>query len=162
MLSKIQTFGKLFRYECKALLRILPVLYLASLVLSAVAGLWFKENDVSNSGMINIALIVVTLVLIILRFRNNFLKDEGYLMFTLLVYACLTVSQIVPRFRGLIGVAVYLAVMLLVELPLSTLVNNTLAEGTLKLWITALGIAVFAVVYFIASVKLLKHTFNLE
>jgi hypothetical protein len=79
-----------------------------------------------------------------------------------LIYACMTVSQIVPRFRGLVGFAVYLAVLLLVESPLSSLVNNAMSEGTLKLWITALVNAVFAAVYFIASVKLLKHTFNLE
>jgi hypothetical protein len=244
MVSKVQTFGTLFRYECKALLRILPVLYLASLVLSAVAGFRSRENDffVSIWMTMNSALFVVTLVLVILRFRNNFLKDEGYLMFTLpvplwqlvvskalaalcafvatcvvtvlstqilfslsgsstvadslavissalkseygdwilpcvvlfvlfivqqlfLIYACLTASQIAPRFRGLIGFAAYMAVMLLVEYPLSSRVFNALPEETLKLgiiWIAALMMAVFAAVCFIASVKLLKHTFNLE
>jgi hypothetical protein len=241
MLSKVQTFGKLFRYECKALLRILPMLYLANLALSAVAWIWVKEIDFLATiwMMMNTSLFVTTLVLVIQRFRNNFLKDEGYLMFTLpvplwqlvaskalaalcafvvtcvvaalpaliflfssdsftmpeflaslfsvleseyggrilvgavicllfivqqlfLIYACMTASQIAPRFRGLLGFAAYMAVMLLVESPLSALVINALPEGTLKLWIRALGMAVFAAVYFIASVKLLKHTFNLE
>jgi hypothetical protein len=241
MVSKVQTFGKLFWYECKALLRILPVLYLASLVLSAVTGFWIEEIDFLSTiwMMMSTALFVVTLVLVIQRFRNNFLKDEGYLMFTLpvplwqlvaskalaalcaflatcvvavlpaliflfltdsitvpefyttilsalkseyggrilawavlfllliaqqlfLIYACMTVSQIVPRFRGLIGFTVYLAVMLLVESPLSTLVYDAPMEAMLKLWITVVVEAVFAAIYFIASVKLLKHTFNLE
>jgi hypothetical protein len=219
----------------------LPVLYLASLVLSVVAGLWVEETDflVLVWIMMSTALLVVTLKLVIQRFRNNFLKDEGYLMFTLpvplwqlvaskalaalcaflavcvvialsvliswsiaafstmpevftsllsvlkaeyggkmlawavlflllivqqlfLIYACMTVSQIAPRFRGLVGFAVYLAVMLLAESPLSSLVYNALAEGTLKFWITALLEAFFAAVYFITSVKLLKHTLNLE
>jgi hypothetical protein len=233
--------GKLFRYECKALLRILPVLYLANLILSAVVGLRVKQTDFNFTGwmMMSIALFVITLALVVQRFRNNFLKDEGYLMFTLpvstrqlaaskalaalcaflaacvvtalsnlifwsvsdvstapgilteilsaleseyggrilawaviflmvivqqlfLIYACLTVSQIAPRFRGLVGFAIYTAVLLLVESPLNSLVYNALAEGMLKLWITALMNAVFAAVYFIASVKLLEHTFNLE
>jgi hypothetical protein len=240
--------AKLFRYECKALLRILPVLYLANLVLSAVARLWIKRNDdfVSISMMMSTALFAVTLVLVIQRFRNNFLKDEGCLMFTLpvspwqlvaskalaafcafmsdcvvtalsvmilcvlnpniwffsgfstilgffrailnvlgsvysinmlalaivlppfiveqlfLIYACMTVSQLAPRFRGLIGFAVYLAVMLLAESLKKKLVYDALSVGMLKLWITAIVEAVFAAVYFIASVKLLEHTLNLE
>jgi hypothetical protein len=79
-----------------------------------------------------------------------------------LIYACMTVSQLAPRFRGLIGFAVYMAVLTLVESPLSALVNEMLAEGTLKLWIRAAMLAVFAAVCFIAAVKLLEHTFNLE
>jgi hypothetical protein len=240
--------AKLFRYECKALLRILPVLYLASLVLSAVVGLWVKEYDFFTIWMVmsSTAMFVITLVFVIQRFRNNFLKDEGYLMFTLptspwqlvaskalaalcafvaacvvtalsvmilcvlnpnlwffsgfstilgffrailnvlesvysinmlalaivlppfiveqlfLIYACMTVSQLAPRFRGLIGFAVYLAIMLLVESLKNKLVYDALSVGMLKLWITALVEAVFAAVYFIASVKLLEHTFNLE
>ncbi|MDR1257213.1 MAG: hypothetical protein LBJ86_05660, partial [Spirochaetaceae bacterium] len=186
--------AKLFRYECKALLRILPVLYLASLVLSAVAGIRVERLDFLATvwPIMGTALFVITLVLVVQRFRNNFLKDEGYLMFTLpaspwqlvaskalaalcaflsacvvivlsililcvlnlwffssfsmvpefftsilrmlesesggrilawavigllvivqqlfLIYACMTVSQLAPRFRGLIGFAVYMAV----------------------------------------------------
>jgi hypothetical protein len=234
--------GKLFRYECKALLRILPVLYLANLVLSVVVGIWVKQTNFNFTGwmMMSIPLFVITIALVIQRFRNNFLKDEGYLMFTLpvspwqlvaskalaafcafvaacvvtalsnmifwsvsgfstvsefftsilwlikleygdeilawvaplfllitvqqlfLIYACITVSQIAPRFRGLIGFAVYLAVLLLVEAPLNTRVSNALADGMLTLWIMAVIQAVFAAVYFIASVKLLEHTFNME
>jgi hypothetical protein len=74
---------KLLRYEFRALLRILPALYLALPALAAAAGdsgagllyiLW---------GMAFMAVFIVNLVIVILRFRDNFLKDEGYLMFTL-------------------------------------------------------------------------------
>jgi hypothetical protein len=103
-----------------------------------------------------------------------------------LIYACMTVSQIAPRFRGFIGFAVYLVVLLLVEAPLNTLafdalaidtlsinalseemlsgaaINVLMTEVMLKSWIMAVIQAVFAAVYFIAAVKLLEHTFNLE
>jgi hypothetical protein len=85
---------KLLRYEFKALLRILPALYLALLALAVVAGI----NSLAGNGggfdsgagrfyvlwgMMFLALFVVNMVTVILRFRDNLLRDEGYLMFTL-------------------------------------------------------------------------------
>jgi hypothetical protein len=87
--------GKLLRYEFKALLRVLPALYLAIQVLAVAAGInrlrtggrydgegILKYLEISLGVMV-IALFAVNLVVIILRFRDNLLKDEGYLMFTL-------------------------------------------------------------------------------
>jgi hypothetical protein len=85
---------KLIRYEFKALLRILPALYLALLALAAVTGInslaakgrdfyWGAGLLYTLWGMMFLAVFIVNLVIVILRFRDNFLRDEGYLMFTL-------------------------------------------------------------------------------
>ncbi|MDR2742323.1 MAG: hypothetical protein LBB98_09255 [Treponema sp.] len=85
---------KLLRYEFKALLRIIPALYLALLALAVVAGInsFIGHGQSFDSGaglfyalwgMLFLALFIVNLMTVILRFRDNLLKDEGYLMFTL-------------------------------------------------------------------------------
>jgi hypothetical protein len=96
--------GKLLRYEFKALMRIMPVLYLALQVLAVTAGVnhIITNGRAFNPEMANVlgrdaltqilfiiwpilflALPTTNLIVVILRFRDNFLKDEGYLMFTL-------------------------------------------------------------------------------
>jgi hypothetical protein len=98
--------GKLLKYEFKALARILPALYLAVLALGTAAGINRLIARVGaekvtgqyeagwSRGIMNapleialvmacFALFIVCIVIVILRFKDNFLKDEGYLMFTL-------------------------------------------------------------------------------
>jgi hypothetical protein len=89
---------KLLRYEFKALLQIMPALYLVLQALAVAAGIHslIDNGRAAMAGMgtltqvlytvwpmMFLALLTVNLVLVILRFRDNFLKDEGYLMFTL-------------------------------------------------------------------------------
>lgn len=82
--------GKLFKYEFRAVARTLVPLYIGTLLLALLNGfaLHFEFNFFTGLMLFalsafGIAIFVVTLVLIIQRFWNNLLKDEGYLMFTL-------------------------------------------------------------------------------
>jgi uncharacterized membrane protein YhaH (DUF805 family) len=248
--------GKLLRYEFKALLRIMPALYLAILALAVVTGInnyiagdgvaWDMAGKLEIAlGLMFVALFVVNLIIVILRFRDNLLKDEGYLMFTLpvtgwelaaskaitslcfflltavvgilallidgfiadfyhmleqlsrsirnwnelvdivgpvslaiqaaivlifffqqicLVYASMTVSQMAPRFRGLAGFGVYLALMTavttLVGNPLSRdfFIQNDIPYHTAGLLLQT----AFAALFFWCTGWLLKHTLNLE
>jgi hypothetical protein len=257
--------GKLLRYEFKALLRIMPLLYLALQVLAIAAGV----NSLIDNGrgfnpeimnmmktgtltrilyaiwpVLFFVLFPVNLVLVILRFRDNFLKDEGYLMLTLpvpawelaaskaiaalctflltciegilsllifgfivdfrsvmeylpwifrqfwegwngtgsassliiwavimlvvtfqqmcLIYAAMTVSQIVPRFRGLAGFGAYLAAMIIVEQPITNAILALSSTGVPRLLTIALVEAAFAALYLWCTSWVLKHTFNLE
>ncbi|MDR0759706.1 MAG: hypothetical protein LBF74_06295 [Treponema sp.] len=255
--------GKLLRYEFKALLQIMPVLYLVLQVLAVAAGVNslidngrdfnFETPAMAGRGtltqvlytiwpMMFFALLTVNLALVILRFRDNFLKDEGYLMFTLpvpewalaaskaiaalctflltaiagvlslliftliadfrnlveslpwmfrhwtdwnsagfatlslgavimlvvvfqqlcLIYAAMTVSQLVPRFRGFAGFGAYLAVMSILEQPLTKAVLSLPLTGIPHLLIIALTQAAFAALYLWCTSTLLKYTFNLE
>ncbi|MDR0880441.1 MAG: ABC transporter permease [Clostridioides sp.] len=82
--------GKLLKYELKASARSFVPLYLgiiiASILLSFTAN---GEMDIVSvtlgvlTGGLFIALMMVTIIVIIQRFRKNLLGDEGYLMFTL-------------------------------------------------------------------------------
>ncbi|MDR2245256.1 MAG: hypothetical protein LBE17_01065 [Treponema sp.] len=248
--------GKLLRYEFKALLQIMPVLYLVLQVLAVVAGvnsLIFEPPAMAGRGTLTqvlytiwpimfFALLTVNLALVILRFRDNFLKDEGYLMFTLpvpewalaaskaiaalctflltaiagvlslliftlitdfrnlaeslpwifrqwtewnrvdfatlsltavimlivvfqqfcLIYAAMTVSQLAPRFRRFAGFGAYLAVMIILQQPLTKAVLSLPVTGAPHLLIIALTEAALAALYLWCTSRLLKYTFNLE
>lgn len=84
--------GKLLKYEFKATGRLLIPLYAAILIVSLVGGFGLDQLVMTELASVIflmvytglfIALFVMTLILIIQRFNNNLLKDEGYLMFTL-------------------------------------------------------------------------------
>ena len=82
--------GKLMKYEFKATGRIFLPVFAALIIISAVSRL-FLLLDLSVPGAIGVILsviliigvFVVTLILIIQRFRHNLLSSEGYLMMTL-------------------------------------------------------------------------------
>ena len=89
---------RLLKHDIRSTGRIMAVLYAAVLVLAAVSRLLgtFVDETVASvlimifSRLITIlfviavaACIVMTFVLMIIRFYKNFLTDEGYLMFTL-------------------------------------------------------------------------------
>lgn len=91
--------NKLFRHELKATGRYLIPLYLLLLVVSVFDRLVLKL-DIFHGALVIvpgfltmayivsiIAIVVVTFVLMIMRFYKNLLGDEGYLMFTLPVRA---------------------------------------------------------------------------
>lgn len=82
--------GKLCKYEFQSVARTLVPLYIGTLLLALLNGLAMRFDFNFFTGLMilalsafGIAIFVVTLVLIIQRFWNNLLKDEGYLMFTL-------------------------------------------------------------------------------
>lgn len=88
---------KLLKQEFRATGRILLPLYAALLLVSAAANLSVRVLDGSNVWVLKVlgtlivvlfgvgitAVCVMTLVLMVNRFRTNLLKDEGYIMFTL-------------------------------------------------------------------------------
>lgn len=84
--------GKLMKYELKACGRIFIPLYIVILCVSAITGIFqnVQSSQVSIRAalmfllvILFIGLAVVTVILIIQRFKKNLLDDEGYLMFTL-------------------------------------------------------------------------------
>lgn len=93
--------GKLFRHEFRACGRVFLALYAAFIVITLVNKIfWVVDADNMVTDMIRgfvtflyavsaAAVVIMTFVLIVYRFYNNLLKDEGYLSFTLPV----TVSQ---------------------------------------------------------------------
>lgn len=95
---------KLIKYDLKAGGRIISVIYLFMLLCAvfvritgmlsnaldgfignAMGYLWMFTMFIMILSVV--AVCVVTLVLILLRYRNNLLRDEGYLMHTLPVSA---------------------------------------------------------------------------
>lgn len=82
--------GKLMKYELKACGRIFVPLYVAILVVAAISGIFSNTQSFQVASILIfilmalfIGLMVVTIVLIIQRFKKSLLEDEGYLMFTL-------------------------------------------------------------------------------
>ena len=82
--------GKLMKYELKACGRIFVPLYVAILVVAAIIGVFSNTESFQVASILIfilmalfIGLMVVTIVLIIQRFKKSLLEDEGYLMFTL-------------------------------------------------------------------------------
>lgn len=89
--------GKLLKHEFRATGRIMGPLYLVILVLSFFGNLSIRLFDAAHSrllsmlgglllGAFGIAIVgvcVMTVVLMVNRFRSNLLSDEGYVMFTL-------------------------------------------------------------------------------
>ena len=88
--------GKLLKYDFKSMFRVFVPLWLALLAVSVINH--FTTRSTSTSGVLGglpqvvfmilyvglvIAVMVVSIALIIMRFYNGLLKDEGYLMFTL-------------------------------------------------------------------------------
>ena len=89
-------FGKLLKYDGKSMFRIFLPLWLALLAVSflnhfmirstldnSAAGAIFQTVSTLLYVCLVVAVLVVTIALIILRFYNGLLKNEGYLMFTL-------------------------------------------------------------------------------
>ncbi|MDR0639737.1 MAG: hypothetical protein LBG27_12705 [Spirochaetaceae bacterium] len=236
--------AKLIRYELKALLRILPIFYLSLVGLSVTVALISRAGLSGPSQVIEAiwftvsgSIFIVNLVIVILRFRDNFLKNESYLMLTLpvhawqlvaskaiaalctfllsgiaytvsllafalradsifqiirlftlqsggidylllviggvttvvfivqqlcLIYAAMIVAQMAPRFRGLAGLGVYLAVMAIVEYPIIKAVLSVTESLDLRRTVFLLLTTVFAALYFAAATWLLEHKHNTE
>ena len=101
--------GKLLKYELKSTSRMMPIIYGAVLVVGLVLGFliriqthfnetgFYSAPGESTNALLNIAMIafiliytllivameVMTLIMIVMRFYKNLLQGEGYLMHTL-------------------------------------------------------------------------------
>lgn len=82
--------GKLFKYEIKDTSRLIPFFYLITAVMAGLSLLsgklelgWFKATSSLLLLLVGIAVFVVTLVVICMRFYKNLYSNEGYLSFTL-------------------------------------------------------------------------------
>ncbi|MDR1326369.1 MAG: hypothetical protein LBK00_10080 [Treponema sp.] len=117
--------GKLLKYDFKAFLRIMVPFYLALMALSLLAGL--SQGRIAPDGASEpspltiiwgiavVVVVTVNIIMLIQRFRDNLLKDEGYLMFTLPVTRWqLLVSKALTALVSLIisGLALILSVLL--------------------------------------------------
>jgi len=117
MLNKL---GKLLKYEFRFYFRILPPIYLIIMLIALVIrfqGLSLRNYYMPEkyllvmlSGAIIIAMSVITIILVIQRYTDNFLKDAGSLMFSLpvTVWALLVSKAIAALCMILIG---FLSVM---------------------------------------------------
>jgi hypothetical protein len=265
----LNTLGALLKYEFRFYLRFLPPLYLLLLVVTLILRLQSNYTVMDNMGMgqanlflvlylfcttTTVAILVITLVHIIQRFINNFIKDQGAFTFTLpvtiwtlltakviaafcmtlmsivavyfsifffsrgmesaifsiwsdliripvpnsgeimiivfvacamivhqicLIYMAITVSHLLPRFRFIAGIGIYLAVPSFLEKPVFIFANKNMSlnfvslqdslyrfayDNDFYLALIPSGIAslVFIALYFWATGFLLKRTFNLE
>ena len=94
--------GKLIKYEMKSQGFMYAGIYIVVMILSIVTFGAYKINTamggnpvfstiyrfaIAGAVIALIAMFIITLVMSILRYRNNLLKDEGYLMHTLPVSA---------------------------------------------------------------------------
>jgi len=92
--------GKLLKYELKATGRIFLLVYLGLFVIALISSFTLR-SDIQIIQVIfgfllfalYTALLIVTIVLLIQRFYQNFLKDEGYLMFTLPVTPTMLITS---------------------------------------------------------------------
>ncbi len=82
--------GKLLKYEIKDTARIIPFFYIITALVAAMVliskklGLgWFKTTSSVLLILVGIAVVIVTFVVVVLRFYKNLYSNEGYLMFTL-------------------------------------------------------------------------------
>ncbi len=102
---------KLLKYEFKDTARVIPFLYLITLFFAAITfilekiGLaWLTITSSVILLIIGISVIIVTFVVVVMRFHKNLYSNEGYLMFTLPVKPkFLLVSKTIAAFCWIIA-----------------------------------------------------------
>ncbi|MDR0314245.1 MAG: hypothetical protein LBI14_11700 [Treponema sp.] len=148
MLKKL---GKLLKYEFRFYLRVLPPIYIAIMVMSLVVRIQEKMPKdgtpfllpLAVLGALITAMAVITIILIIQRFTDNFMKDPGALMFTLPVTVwALTASKAIAAFCMILMSALAVAASGFIY------VVGTL-DWTLNIPATPLQIIVYSLVVFI-------------
>lgn len=127
--------GKLIKYEFRSILKIMGIGWAALLSMALFAGLFdhitFRHNDMEGFGHLTeiasaitsflygslfVAIIVVTVLIILMRFYKGLLRDEGYLMHTLPVktWQLITAKGVVAAAVSLISIlAATLSVLIL-------------------------------------------------
>lgn len=155
--------GKLLKYEMKSTSRVMWFLYAAVIIVGAVLGIAIRVNinidELNQSfspvfasvfglpqillivfaliyGLLLLAMAVMTIIMIIIRFNSNLLKGEGYLMHTLPVPTWMLVlsKTIISLIWMIIGSAAAIISALLLGLT-SGMLPLIIKEGGLKhLW----------------------------
>ncbi|MDY3240532.1 MAG: hypothetical protein SOW80_10460 [Anaerovoracaceae bacterium] len=127
--------GKLIKYEFRSIVKIMGIGWAALLSMALFAGLFdliaFRQNDMEGFGHLTeiasaitsflygslfVAIIVVTVLIILMRFYRGLLRDEGYLMHTLPVktWQLITAKGVVAAAVSLISIlAATLSVLIL-------------------------------------------------
>lgn len=115
--------NKLMKYDLKSMFKVFIPLWAALMVVSLVNRFTFRMTHYDAPQVISMmlyvflfsAVLIVAVVLIIMRFYNGLLKDEGYLMFTLPVKPwqlvtskCLSASIIVLLSLIIGGASIFL------------------------------------------------------
>lgn len=137
--------SKLMKYEFKACSRIFLPIYLGILLVSTVYGLFMNDKFIKfsqdgyteNSGIYNlqmilsivlmslfVALVVITILLTVQRFKRNLLEDEGYLMFTLPVS---TTKLILSKYFVALVFAIFSIIVAIMSFVLMTFSTGMLS-----------------------------------
>lgn len=120
--------GKLIKYEFKACGRTFLPLYISIILMSLIVGFSMNMNLFKIQGIamvvlfgLFVALVVMTIMITIQRFRKNLLDDEGYLMFTLpvsskqLIFSKYIVSFIYALLSVLVSVFSFLIMVFIMN-----------------------------------------------
>ena len=130
--------GKLLKYDAKSMFRVFVPLWLALLAVSVVNH--FTIRSKLNTAVLGalpgtiamilyvclvVAVMVVTVALVIMRFYNGLLKSEGYLMFTLPVrpWQLITSKCILATVVTVLGLIVGLVSVMLIGAELGDISN---------------------------------------
>lgn len=121
-------FGKLCKYELRYMMRYFLPMWALVLVLSVVNRFTLFMDPSSSAGRLGQQLLVmalffaafglclVSLIVVVQRFYNGLLKDEGYLMFTLpvksgaLINAKGLVAVLLMFITGIVGVLIFVII----------------------------------------------------
>lgn len=116
--------GKLLKYELKSYIRVFIPIYIAIIAMSFLNGIFgnselFKVQSIMTMVLVGlfVALLVLSIVITIQRFRKNLLEDEGYLMFTLpvstsnIIISKYLASLIFTILSGLVAALSFLIIM---------------------------------------------------
>lgn len=141
--------GKLIKHEFKAQVRLYGSIYLFGLIVSVIALICnlvseanpnvvlfslAKEFTFGIVVFILVALFIGTLIFAIIRYRNNLLKDEGYLMHTLPVNAwSLIASKMITSVCWFAGDVVAAYLLMAITTHDFTSFFSTINEGATEL-----------------------------
>ena len=99
--------SKLVKYDIKSLIRVFIPVWIVAPVIAVMLSATIHLLSVADGPLMNV--MIMTLILVIRRFWNGLLKEEGYLAFTLpvevwqLIVSKVIVAAIVNLISGLIA-----------------------------------------------------------
>jgi hypothetical protein len=173
--------GRLFKHEMRACSRLLLPLYLVLVVLTLLDRIVINLhifNGVSAiiPGLITfayvmslLAIVIVSFVIIVMRFYKNLITDEGYLMFTLPVKPRELINSklIAAMLWTLLSVIAVLASIFAVVITPARLriLSDGLSDGMQKMHtyfgaFTALFIAELILIFLIATIQSILHIYS--
>lgn len=130
--------GKLIKYEFKSTIRTFLGIYISMLVTGLLIGIFNVANIEQGTALgivvffgLLVALFVLTITIIIKRFKDNLFGDEGYLMFTLPVSAKnIVISKLVVSVVYIIiSVLIVIATFTVMVIPSVNEINNLIQMG---------------------------------